>query len=79
MRKKRFSQLASVLCLFAAPTSAHTGTVESPTAQQGGVEQNRLAQRIFADPDQRISSDTNGLTNFQASTASPASSIRGPE
>ena len=51
MRKNRFSQLASVLCLLAAPISAHTGTVESPTAQQCGVEQDRLAQRIFADPD----------------------------
>lgn len=51
MRKDRFFLLASVLCLFAAPTSAHTSTVESPTAQQCGVEQNRLAQRIFADPD----------------------------
>jgi hypothetical protein len=51
MRKHRFCQLASILCLFAAPISAHTDTVESPTAQQCGVEQDRPAQRIFADPD----------------------------
>lgn len=51
MRKNRFSPVGIVLCLFAAPISAHTDTVESPTAQQCGVEQDRLAQRIFADPD----------------------------
>ncbi len=51
MRKQRLSQLASVLCLSAATISAHAGTVKSPTAQLCEVEQDRPAQRIFADPD----------------------------
>jgi hypothetical protein len=51
MRKHRFCQLASALFLFAATISAHASTVKSPTAQQCEVEQDRPAQRIFADPD----------------------------
>jgi hypothetical protein len=51
MRKHRFCQLAYALCLCAATISAHASTVKSPTAQQCEVEQDRPAQRIFADPD----------------------------
>jgi len=51
MRKNRFCQLASAVYLFAATISAHASTIKSQTAQQCEVEQDRPAQRIFADSD----------------------------
>jgi len=54
MRAKHCGQLASALCLFAVTISTSAGTGKSPTAQRCGVDQDRPAQRIFADPDGKL-------------------------
>jgi len=54
MRANKCRQLASVLWLFAMAISSSAGTVKSSTAQRCGVDQDRPAQRIFADPDGKL-------------------------
>jgi hypothetical protein len=53
MRVSNFFQLASALCLFVMTANPDAGTVKSPTAQRCGVDQDRRAQRLFADPDDK--------------------------
>jgi hypothetical protein len=50
MRINRRCELAFVLCLFAMTISTDASTVNSATAQRCGVDQDRPAQRLFADP-----------------------------
>jgi hypothetical protein len=51
MRINDSGRWVSIFCLFALTISTGAATSKNPTAQQCGVDQDRPAQRIFADPD----------------------------